>query len=277
MTDRNPVLREDISDTGVPPCMATETATELPGTGPQATAVPTTRSRAVLTGAVLSAVALVGTIPILVGVEHLQAALGYGGELAVTYLVSGSVHAAFMGLVALLYLRFRPVTIPVRWPTLRELALVAGTTVFALVLAVLVQSLGAALGAEPVSHFVSRAAAQDPVLVYGGGLVMVLLLVGPVEELLFRGVVQGRLRESFGPVGAIGLTSVLFGLGHYLAFVFGGTELVSLGLGFALFGTAVTSVVLGTVYEHTGNLAIPALIHSLFNGTLFAIALLSVL
>ena len=257
--------------------MATETATELPGTGPQATAVPTTRSRAVLTGAVLSAVALVGSIPILVGVEHLQAALLYGGELAVTYLVSGSVHAAFMGLVALLYLRFRPVTIPVRWPTLRELALVAGTTVFALVLAVLVQSLGAALGAEPVSHFVSRAAAQDPVLVYGGGLVMVLLLVGPVEELLFRGVVQGRLRESFGPVGAIGLTSVLFGLGHYLAFAFGGSELVSLGLGFALFGTAVTSVVLGTVYEHTGHLARPALIHSLFTGTLFAIALLSVL
>jgi len=182
-----------------------------------------------------------------------------------------------MGLLALVYLRFRPVRIPVRRPTLRELALVAGTTVFALVLAVLVQSLRAALGAEPVSHFVSRAAARDPVLVYGGGLLMVLLLVGPVEELLFRGVVQGRLRESFGPAAAIGLTSMLFGLGHYLAFVFGGTELVSLGLGFALLGTAVTSVVLGTVYEYTDNLALPVLIHSLFNGTLFAIGLLSVL
>jgi hypothetical protein len=257
--------------------MATETTVELPGTGSDATAVPTTRSRAVLTGAVLSAVALVGTVPILAGVERLQAALGYGGELPVTYLAAGSAHAVFMGLLALLYLRFRPVTVPVRRPALRGLALVVGTTVFALVVAVLLQSLGAALGAEPVSHFVSRAATQAPVLVYGGGLVMVLLLVGPVEELLFRGVVQGRLRESFGPVGAIGLTSVLFGLGHYLAFVFGGTELVSLGLGFALLGTAVTSVVLGAVYEYTGNLATPALVHSLFNGTLFAIALLSVL
>jgi hypothetical protein len=56
--------------------MATEITAELPGAGSDATAVPKARSWALLTGAVLSAVALVGTVPILAGVERLQAALG---------------------------------------------------------------------------------------------------------------------------------------------------------------------------------------------------------
>lgn len=45
-----------------------------------------------------------------------------------------------------------------------------------------------------------------------------LLLVGLNEELISRVVVLERMRRSFGPVGAVGLTGILFGLQHLSAF-----------------------------------------------------------
>ncbi len=47
-------------------------------------------------------------------------------------------------------------------------------------------------------------------------VVAILAVVGApiVEELFFRGVVQGAFLDSMGTVGAIGVSSVLFGLAH---------------------------------------------------------------
>jgi membrane protease YdiL (CAAX protease family) len=45
-----------------------------------------------------------------------------------------------------------------------------------------------------------------------------VLLVGLNEELISRVVVLERMRRSFGPAGAVGLTGALFGLQHLLAF-----------------------------------------------------------
>ena len=47
-------------------------------------------------------------------------------------------------------------------------------------------------------------------------IVALLAVVGApiVEELFFRGVVQGAFLDSMGTVGAIGISSVLFGLAH---------------------------------------------------------------
>jgi len=47
---------------------------------------------------------------------------------------------------------------------------------------------------------------------------LTLLLVGFNEELISRGVVLERLRGSFGPYSAVGLTAALFGLQHLSAF-----------------------------------------------------------
>ncbi|MFC7251483.1 type II CAAX prenyl endopeptidase Rce1 family protein [Halomicroarcula sp. GCM10025324] len=45
----------------------------------------------------------------------------------------------------------------------------------------------------------------------------------------------------------------------------GGSDLLSLGVFFALLSIAVGSVILGAIYERTQNLVVVIVIHSLFN------------
>lgn len=62
------------------------------------------------------------------------------------------------------------------------------------------------------------------------GLAVVLgAVVAPIEELLFRGAIQGRLRRAFGPTGAIVGASARFACVHVLNF----TGPVGGGLAFA--------------------------------------------
>jgi len=93
-----------------------------------------------------------------------------------------------------------------------------------------------------------------------------LLLVGPAEELLFRGAVQGRLSESWGRWPAIIVATVLFGLIHIPA-VSGG---FGAQLSYALLA-GVLGLVLGYLYDYTQNIVVPAVIHGSYNGTLFAL------
>jgi membrane protease YdiL (CAAX protease family) len=89
-----------------------------------------------------------------------------------------------------------------------------------------------------------------------------LLFVAPAEELVFRGVAQGLLKRSFGPVPGIVASSALFGVGHYLAAGSGDAwtlVLVSGALG----------LILATIYEYTENIAVPTLAHGLWNAGLF--------
>lgn len=97
-------------------------------------------------------------------------------------------------------------------------------------------------------------------------IVVSLLIVGPIEELLFRGVVQGLLRKAFDAWPAILLASLIFGLIHFPA-VQGTTEEALLYSGVA----ALLGVLLGYVYERTGNILVPAIAHGVYNATLFAI------
>ncbi|MFT4921107.1 MAG: membrane protease YdiL (CAAX protease family) [Haloarculaceae archaeon] len=94
------------------------------------------------------------------------------------------------------------------------------------------------------------------------------LLVGPGEELLFRGLVQGTLRESLSPVRAIVLASALFASIHLFS-LSGEGKLVYIGLVFVL------ALVLGGIYEYTGNLTVPALVHGAYNAVQFAVAYLN--
>jgi membrane protease YdiL (CAAX protease family) len=93
-----------------------------------------------------------------------------------------------------------------------------------------------------------------------------LLLVGPIEELLFRGVAQGVLRRTFGVRAAIVLASSMFGLIHWVAL--SGTPVEK----FAYVAiAALLGVVLGVLYERTESILAPALAHGVYNSTLFAI------
>lgn len=95
-----------------------------------------------------------------------------------------------------------------------------------------------------------------------------ILLIGPGEELLFRGVVQGRIREFFSPVPGIVIPSLMFAGIHWFALSGGSPQgnLVSVGILF------IPAMVLGVAYEYTGNIVVPSLIHGFYNATLFSLA-----
>lgn len=98
-----------------------------------------------------------------------------------------------------------------------------------------------------------------------------ILLIGPGEELLFRGVVQGRIRERFSRVPGIAIASLFFAALHIVALV-GGSLLGNLVVVSILFGTAS---VFGVAYEYAENIVVPSLIHGLYNATLFTLLYVS--
>jgi len=91
------------------------------------------------------------------------------------------------------------------------------------------------------------------------------LLIGPGEELLFRGVVQGRIRDYFGPISGVAIASVIFAGIHYPA-LSGGSATGKL---VAVSALLIPSLILGTTYEYTDNVVVPSLIHGAYNATLF--------
>lgn len=173
---------------------------------------------------------------------------------------------AFMG-VAIAYARMRrwsPRKLGLRWPRPQHLGWIAGGYVLALASAAVGGIVALALGLEPAANELGVLAADRPELI-GLLIALSILVVGPGEELLFRGAIQGRLREAFGPAWAIVLASAIFALAHVLA------------LSGTLSGRVTTiavlllpSLVFGFLYERTRSLVIPALVHGLYNATLFA-------
>lgn len=125
------------------------------------------------------------------------------------------------------------------------------------------------LGEETGQNAAVESGLQNPELL----LLMIpasILIVGPGEELLFRGVVQGRLREVFGPALAIGLAGTVFAAIHWFA-LSGGTPTGNL---VALSVLLVPSFVFGISYEYTNNILVPSLAHGLYNATLFSLVYL---
>jgi uncharacterized protein len=85
-----------------------------------------------------------------------------------------------------------------------------------------------------------------------GPVVLVSLLAGFGEELLFRGVLQAWLSDLAGPWIGVALAAVIFGLMHFLSWTY---FLLATGLG----------LYLGTLYELTGNLLLVCLVHALYD------------
>ncbi|WP_416840336.1 CPBP family intramembrane glutamic endopeptidase [Haloferax sp. DFSO52] len=212
---------------------------------------------------------LVGTV--LVVITQL-AALSAGIELTPLSVIVTSLillQGIAFGGVALGYVTFRGLDrdyFGLSLPSLRDLVAVVLGYVAALGAAFMGALVIQMVGVEAGSNQVSEIAAQDPEVL----LLLIpasFLLIGPGEELLFRGVVQNRIRESFGPVPGIILASAIFAAIHYVALTGGASaRLVTIGILF------FPSLVFGTTYELTDNLVVPALIHGAYNATLFTIA-----
>ncbi|WP_418286175.1 lysostaphin resistance A-like protein [Halorubrum sp. DTA46] len=160
--------------------------------------------------------------------------------------------------------------VPVSRPSLRRLGIVAAAAVglYALQIGLLfvLREVGLRTGQNPATM-----AAGDPVVYYVAMIAVSILVVGPAEELLFRGVIQSGLRRAFGPVAAIALAAVMFGLLH--AGVDGTVveQLAYMGV------TVILGAILGLLYEWTENVIVPALAHGLYNAIIFGTLLWSAL
>jgi hypothetical protein len=93
----------------------------------------------------------------------------------------------------------------------------------------------------------------DPVLILPAFVIM-FLLMAPAEEVLYRGIIHGRLREQFDVTSRIAISAVLFGLIHLV-----------LSGGVASFvTTSLSGFALATAYERTDNLLVPIGMHGMF-------------
>jgi len=175
--------------------------------------------------------------------------------------------------VGYLWLRREWSLVAIRRPTARDLALAVGGVfailAAAMVMGVVVQAIASVVETlfgvtvEQGQNAVITEGRKNPV-VFLWMVPVALFFVGPAEELLFRGVVQGLLKQSLGLVPGLLAASGLFGIGHYLAISSGSAWtylLVAGGLG----------VVLGVLYEYTENIVVPALTHGLWNAGLFVL------
>lgn len=154
-------------------------------------------------------------------------------------------------------------------PSLRELGQTfltfLGTIALIIVAGVVIQT----LGLEAASNTAGETASANPEII--PFLILAsFLLIGPGEELLFRGVIQGTLRKHFSAPTAILLASGAFAPLHITALI-GDLQagLVTIAVLF------LPSLAFGYAYEKTDNLVVPALAHGLYDAFLFAMLYLA--
>lgn len=100
--------------------------------------------------------------------------------------------------------------------------------------------------------------------------ILSLVIVGPLEELFFRGTVQRYLKDTFTETHAVAITAALFSSVHIMSMV--GSD--PLGFVSYLVTLFVGGFALGWAYENTQNLAVPMAGHGLYNA-LIALTLLA--
>jgi membrane protease YdiL (CAAX protease family) len=157
--------------------------------------------------------------------------------------------------------------IPVSIPNRRDLVIVGVGYVVAwigaLTMGVITNAISQETGSEQGQNAATQAGFENPE-VFFLLLPAMLLIVGPSEELLYRGVVQGRLREVIHPYAAIVIAAIIFGSIHWFA-LSGGDPLGNL---LVLPVLMTTGAVLGATYEFSDNIVVPSLIHGLYNATI---------
>lgn len=126
------------------------------------------------------------------------------------------------------------------------------------------------LGLSPAQNRAAELGQEDPRVFLALG-VLAVLVIGPGEELLFRGIIQSRLRETFSAPVGVGLATAVFAAAHAPALA-GPTSGVALTVTLLFFPALVFAV----IYERTGNVLVPAAAHGAYNATLFGLAYLSV-
>nr|WP_229390607.1 type II CAAX endopeptidase family protein [Methanosarcina sp. DH2]MCC4770619.1 CPBP family intramembrane metalloprotease [Methanosarcina sp. DH2] len=90
--------------------------------------------------------------------------------------------------------------------------------------------------------------------------IIMIFVVGFVEEFIFRGIIQTRLEEFLGPAGGILLASLLFGIMHS-----------SYGTPYEIAYTFLAGGILGYLFYRTKSLSLVVMIHGFINVFLFGL------
>jgi membrane protease YdiL (CAAX protease family) len=154
-------------------------------------------------------------------------------------------------------------------PVRRDLAFAVGGLLGAFALVIGVSTAASTAGVAPGGSVFDEPIARNPIVALGLAALSIVL-VAPAEELLFRGAIQGRLRRSFGPAGAVAGASLLFGSIHFVNFT---GSVVGAVVGASVITAA--GAVFGYIYERTGNLLVPIMTHAAYNTTVLVAAFLA--
>jgi membrane protease YdiL (CAAX protease family) len=147
-------------------------------------------------------------------------------------------------------------------PSLKIILVASFAAVFLLLLAGGISVIEEAiLGPDPEAQLIVEAILPSDSLQLIALIGISLFLVGPAEELAFRGFVQRGFESSFGKTAGLLIASILFGLLHGL------NSLRS------IIPVTVVSLFLGYVWQKTdGNTTASAWIHGLYDALAIALA-----
>ena len=116
-------------------------------------------------------------------------------------------------------------------------------------------------GPDPMAELVEESLFPRDSFQLAALIALSLVLVGPCEELAFRGFVQKGFENSFGKMKGLLIASVLFGLLHGLNTLY------------AILPIFAISIVFGYVWQQTdGNTTASALMHGVYDSITIAIA-----
>lgn len=229
----------------------------------QASSAPARKSR----GSALAVVIGLFAVVAVVTTAFLFLVLEFALEIPsspVPLIVIGVVPQLLVLVVGYLWMTRRLNRFPVSVPSTRQFGVVVAGIVGAFVVQ-LVLDVGRSVLGVGVAPTVLTRLGQQNTSVFLFALAVQLVLVGPAEEFLYRGALQGQLRTVFGPTVSIGLPAVLFGLFHIPNYVFAGASLMSAAMWYSLVVIAASGAVFGYLFEWTDNLVVPILSHALLN------------
>jgi membrane protease YdiL (CAAX protease family) len=154
--------------------------------------------------------------------------------------------------------------IKVRWPTLEDFGWIVALPLLFAAQGVVLPPVLAAVGLphpQPGTGMEELALETRPLL-WPVAFVGMYLFAAPAEELVYRGIVQGRLRAAFDTLGVVVLAGLLFGVLHFLVGLM--TQGVSFG-GSLYWGidTVIPGLAWGYAYERTENLVVTAVTHAM--------------
>jgi hypothetical protein len=201
----------------------------------------------------------------ILAVTVLASALGVTGTDAYAVVSRAGTQVGF-AVVAVAFLAVagdRSRYVKLRWPTLEDVGWIVALPFVLLVVSAGLTLVLSTVGVPtpPVSHEVggTKAILLDRPVLWAVAIPGLYLFAAPTEELLYRGIVQGRLRPHLGTVGVVLVSAVAFGLMHAIVFALAAPE----HFVYSVVSIGVSGAVWAVVYERTENLAVTAVNHAM--------------